>query len=215
MANPDLQPETAKTHEVDFNYSVPGLQLGLALYYGQQDNLMQISDRSLPVNYVETVYLDPARTHPLSLIRSANGGSSHNEGVDVYGRANIGSFSPWFSYSYTHFEMECAGVSSGLQGISRHNGKLGLTWAATSKLFITPSFVIRSTPLNVEGGSLSNELHTPWQADLFALYSVSPSLDVFLDIQNVTDNHYALSGIYGLAVPQETFSGIVGVKARF
>ena len=213
--NPDLKPETSRTHEVDFNYNIRNLQLGMALYYGDQDNLIQISDRNLPVNYVETVYLDPAHTQPIKLIQSANGGTSHNEGLDFYGRANIGPVSPWFSYSYSHFEMECNGMTSGLQGISAHNGRLGLTWAVTSKLFVTPSFVIRSTPENVEGGQLHDELQTPWQADLYVLYSLSRSVDVFATIRNITDHHYALTGLYGTAVPQETLSGVIGMKASF
>ncbi|MEI8122345.1 MAG: TonB-dependent receptor [bacterium] len=213
--NTDLKPETSLTHEVDFNYNVRNLQIGVGLYYGNQDNLIQISDRNLPMNYVETVYLDPAHTRPISLIHSANGGTSHNEGMDFYGRANIGPISPWFSYSYTHFEMDCNGLTSGLQGISSHNGRLGLTWAMTSKLFVTPSFVIRSTPENVDADKLHDELQTPWQADLYVLFNLSRSVDVFADIRNITDNHYALTGLYGTAVPQETLSGVIGMKASF
>jgi len=213
--NPNLNPETSKTHELDFNYTIPNFQLGMALYYGCQDDLIQISDRNLPVNYVETVYLDQAHTQPLSLIRSANGGTSHNDGIDFYGRANIGPVSPWFSYSFTHFEMDYNGVKTGLQGISQHNGRLGLTWAVTSKCFITPSFVVRSTPENVVPGALADELQNPWQVDLYGLYNLTRFVDVFVDIRNLTDNHYALCGLYGTAVPQETFSGVIGLKASF
>jgi len=213
--NPDLKAETSRTHEIDFNYTVPNAQLGLALYYGDEDNLIQLSDRNLPVNYVDTVYLDPAHTQPLYLIRSANGGSSHNEGLDFYGRANIGSVSPWFSYSYTHFEMVFDDMATGLQGISQHNGRLGMTWAITSKLFVTPSLVIRSSPQNVIAGELDNELQTPWQVDLFALYNLTRQLDLFVTVRNITDHHYALNGVYGTAVPQETLNGVIGVKATF
>lgn len=214
-ANPSLDSETAKTHEVDFNYTVSNLQLGLALYYGNQEDLIQISDRNLPVNHVETVYLDPGLSQPLSLIRSANGGSSHNEGFDFYGRANVGPVSPWFSYSYTRFEMDYNGVKTGLQGISEQNGRLGVTWAVTSKFFITPSFMIRSTPENVVAGALHDELETPWQMDLYALYNLTKHWDLFADVRNLTDNHYALNGVYGTAVPQETLNGMIGVKATF
>ncbi|MEI6563023.1 MAG: TonB-dependent receptor [bacterium] len=213
--NSDLKPETSRTHEVDFNYNIRNFQLGLALYYGDQDKLIQISDRNLPLNEVETVYLDPGHTQPISLIRSANGGTSHNEGMDLYGRATIGTVSPWFSYSYTRFEMDCNGVTTGLQGISEHNGRVGLTWAATSKLFVTPSFAIRSTPANTDAGALGDELHTPWEAGLYVLYNLSRSVDLFADIRNITDHHYALAGLYGTAVPQETLSGVIGMKARF
>lgn len=214
-ANPGLEPEKSRTHEVDFNYTKKDYQLGLALYHGDQENLIQISDRNLPLNVIETVYLDPGRSHPINLIRSANGGTSSNEGLDFYGRANFGPVSPWFSYSYTTFEMDADGSKTGLPGISHHNGRVGLTWAATSKLFITPSFVIRSTPENVQPGVLGHELNTPWQANVYALYHLTKSLDLYADLRNVTDHHYALNGLYGTAVPQETFSGVIGVKATF
>jgi len=214
-ANPGLEPEKSQTHEVDFNYAIKDYQLGLALYHGEQENLIQISDRNLPVNVIETVYLAPGLSQPINLIRSANGGSSYNEGLDFYGRANFGSVSPWFSYSYTTFEMDVAGAKTGLPGISHHNGRLGLTWAATSKLFITPSFMIRSTPENVQANTLDHELHTPWQANLYALYHLSKSWDLYVDLRNVTDHHYALNGLYGTAVPQETLSGVMGVRVTY
>jgi len=214
-ANPGLESEKSRTHEVDFNYAKKDFQFGLALYHGDQENLIQISDRNLPLNVIETVYLDSARTQPINLIRSANGGTSANQGVDFYGRANFGSVSPWFSYSYTTFEMETDGKMTGLPGISHHNGRVGLTWAVTSKLFVTPSLVIRSTPENVQAGALGHELETPWQANVYALYHLSKSLDLYADLRNVTDHHYALNGLYGTAVPQETLSGVIGVKANF
>ena len=214
-ANPDLQPEESKTHEVDFEYAKKNFQLGLALYHGEQKNLMQISDRNLPLNVMETVYLDAARTEPMYLIRSVNGGTSHNEGLDLYGHANFGPLSPWFSYSYVDFEMDAGGKTSGLNGISAHNGRLGVTWAATSKWFVTPSLMIKSTPENVEPGALAHELRTPYQADLYVLYNLTKALDLFADLRNITDHHYASTGLYGTAVPQETFSGVLGVRAYF
>jgi outer membrane receptor for ferrienterochelin and colicin len=214
-ANPDLQPEESKTHEVDFNYAKKDFQLGLALYHGNQENLIQISDRNLPLNVIETVYLDPALTQPMYLIQSANGGSSWNQGLDFYGRCNFGPVSPWFSYSYTEFEMEADGGCWGLNGISAHNGRLGVTWAVTPKLFITPSFMIRSTPENVAPGALEDELKMPYQLNLYALYNLTDSVDLFMDLRNVTDHHYAQNGLYGTAVPQETFSGAAGVRATF
>jgi len=214
-ANPDMKPEKSKTHEVDFEFAKKNFQLGLALYHGDQDNLIQISDRNLPLNIIETVYLDPAHTQPMYLIQSANGGTSWNQGLDLYGRANFGAFSPWFSYSYTEFRMNAGGVTSGLNGISAHNGRLGVTWAVTPKLFVTPSFMIRSTPENVQPGQLETELHTPYQANLYVLYNLTKSVDLYLNLLNITDHHYAQNGLYGTAVPEETISGTVGMRASF
>ncbi len=214
-ANPDLQPEESRSHEVDFEYAKKNFQLGLALYHGDQRNLIQISDRNLPLNVIDTVYLDPALTEPMYLIHSVNGGTSYNQGVDFYGRATVGQLSPWFSYSYTDFEMDAGGVKTGLNGISAHNGRLGITWAVTSKLFITPSLMIKSTPENVQPGELGRELNTPYQANLYTLYNLTKSVDIYADLRNVTDHRYASTGLYGTAVPQETFSGVLGVRAYF
>jgi len=213
--NPNLQPETSTTHEVDLNYTRENFQAGVGLYYGEQNNLLLISDRGLPQNIMGTVFLDAACTQPITLIQSANGGTSTSYGTDIYARAKFGAVSPWVSYSYTSFEMINNGVMSGLQGISKHNGRAGVTWAITPKLFATPSLVIRSTPENVSPGTLGGELGTPYEVNFHVLWMASEHIEVFANLRNITDNHYALYGIYGLAVPQETFSGVLGVRVTF
>jgi outer membrane receptor protein involved in Fe transport len=214
IPNTGLQPETSTMHEVDFNYTEKDYQLGMALYYGEQNNLILESDRGLPQNIIQQVVYDK-NGNPIQLIHSANGGNSTSEGVDFYGRAKFGPVSPWFSYSYTTFQMNNAGALSGLEGISKHNGRLGLTWAALPNLFITPSLVIRSTPENVAPGALGAELGTPYEIDLYVLWVLNKHVEVFAKLNNITDNHYALGGIYGVAYPQETFSGVLGVRVSF
>jgi len=213
--NPGLQPERSMTHEIDFNYTKKNFQLGLALYRGEQNNLIQGSDRALDVNKIGTVYLDPAHTQPMSLIQAANGGSSYNEGVDFYGRATFGPVSPWFSYSYITFQAVDGNVSWGLEGISQHNGRFGVTWAVTPKLFVTPSLSIRSTPENIGPGQLATELKTPYEIRLHMLWAMAKHVEVFADLRNITDNHNALNGLYGTAVPQETFSAVCGVRINY
>lgn len=85
------------------------------------------------------------------------------------------------------------------------------------KLSITTSLVLRSTPENVPGGALENELDTPYQVDLYALWQQTPNVAFYLDVRNLTDNHYALAGFgnNGLAIPQETLHGTVGIRATF
>lgn len=213
--NPNLQPETSTTHEVDLNYTRENFQAGVGLYYGEQNNLLLISDRGLPQNIMGTVFLDAACTQPITLIQSANGGTSTSYGADIYARAKFGVVSPWVSYSYTSFEMINNGVMSGLQGISKQNGRAGVTWAITPKLFATPSLVIRSTPENVSPGTLGGELGTPYEVNFHVLWVATEHVEVFANLRNITDNHYALYGIYGMAVPQETFSGVLGVRVTF
>src|SRR5205823_7251668 len=118
------------------------------------------------------------------LISARNGGRSQNAGFDLFGRATFGQFSPWASYSYVNAQISVPGTGFPLNestpGVSKHSGRLGVTWAATPRLFITPSLVIRSTPQNVlpsngvtSSHSLARQLDTPYHIDLSVIYRVT------------------------------------------
>jgi outer membrane receptor for ferrienterochelin and colicin len=214
--NPDLKPEKSETHEINLSYNRKNLSLGASTYYGQQHDIITMSDQSKPQNIVEpTVYLDGDPSQPRTLVHTANSGDSTSWGFDFYGRATLGAVSPWFSYSYTEFEEDIASHTYDLTGASHQNGRLGATWAVTPKLYVTPAFVIRSTPEHVTPGELKHELDTPWQLDLYALYNLCKTVDLFANVRNLTDHHYALSGLIGQAAPQETLNGEVGIRATF
>ena len=217
VSNPALKPETSKTHEIDLNYHKEAFDLGLSLYYGNESNLILVSDVGSGPNIIlNTVYLDLAGTQKRELTESVNSGESRNAGLDFYGKAKLTrSLTTWFSYSYTTYEQTTAGMISGLQGISQNNFRLGLTWAITPKLFVTPSLVARSTPRNVIGGPLAEELEYPWEADLHILYKPTNNLEFYATLRNLTNNHYALTGFVGEAIPQETFNGVMGVRLSF
>ncbi len=216
-SNPNLQPETSKTHELNLNYNKKAYNLGLSLYYGDQSSLILVSDNALSPNIVAgQVFVDAAGTQPRKLVTSVNSGTSQNVGLDFYGKAKLtSSLSTWFSYSYTTYEESTAGLTFGLRGISQHNFRLGATWAITPKLFVTPSLVARSTPRNVHPANLSDELENPWQANLHILYAPMSYLEFYADLRNITDNHYALTGFLSDAIPQETFNGVLGVRLSF
>lgn len=215
-SNPDLNPEKSETHEVNLGFHRKNLSLGASGYFGRQHDLITVSDQALAQNIVEpVVYLNGDPAQPRTLVQTANGGDSESKGFDLYGRATMGPVSTWFSYSFVDFEEENDGLTWDLVGASMHNGRLGATWAVTDKLFLTPAFVIRSTPEYVDGGELEDELETPWQLDLYALYSLQEHVDLFVNLRNVTDHHYALSGLIAQAVPQETFNGEAGIRASF
>lgn len=214
--NPGLQPEKTSMHEVDFTYTKKNLQLGLALYHGEQSNLITTAEHRAPQNIVQdVVFADLAGTQPRSLTHTANGGTSITNGLDFYGRFRWGNVSPWFSYSYVDFRESNAGMITGLNGISRHNGRLGLTWAVTPKLFITPSLVIRSTPDNVIPGNLGSEIQTPYEVNLNVLWQAAEHVEFYANVRNLTDNHYALGGTVGQAIPQEGISGMLGFRIKF
>lgn len=216
--NPDLKPEKAETHEINLSYNRENLCVGASVYQGTQKDIIIVSDRNLPQNVISTdAFLDGDAAQRRTLVQTVNGGSSDRYGADLYGRATVGDFSLWASYSYVDFEETSGGMATGLPGISRHNGRLGTTWAPLEKLFITPSLVIRSTPENVPAGVLEEELKTPWEVNLYALYQLSRNMDFFVDVHNLTDHRYALSGFGagGQAIPQETLHGMIGLKASF
>ena len=217
VSNPGLQPETSKTHEIDLTYNKDALNFGLSLYYGVQSSLILVSDGALAPNILlDPVFVDAQGTQSRKLVNSVNSGKSRNAGVDVYGKAKLTrSLSTWFSYSYTSYEEMTAGVTSGLKGISQHNFRLGATWAITPQLFVTPSLVARSTPRNVDPSFLQSELSNPWEANLHILYTPTDYLQFYADLRNITNNHNALTQFTPVANPQETFSGVFGVRLSF
>lgn len=216
-SNPELQPETSKTHELSFTYVKDKVDLGLSMYYGEQSNLILVSDVGSEPNILQDlVFLDVAGTQARTLTRTVNSGTSYNAGVDFYGRVKLArSLSSWFSYSYTTFEAETAGEYSGLNGISAHNFRLGATWAVTDKFFITPSLVARSTPKNLDAGRLADEMNTPWELNLHLLYKPTDHVEIYASIRNLTNNHNATTAFLPNAQPQETFGGVLGLRISF
>ena len=75
--------------------------------------------------------------------------------------------------------------------------------------------MIRSTPENVRAGQLARELQNPWDVNLYALYRYRDGMDVFLNLRNITNHHYALGGFTGDAITQETFNGVAGVRLMY
>jgi outer membrane receptor protein involved in Fe transport len=217
-SNPNLTPEKATTHEVNLDYRAKTVHLGASGYYGEQQDIVTVSDFGAPENIVaQDVYLngDPAQHRVLA--HSVNGGCGRRYGADLYGQATLGAVSVWCSYSYVDSEQTQQGVTRQVPGLSRHNGRMGVTWAATERLFITPSAVVRSTPESIPAGALADELRDPWEINLNVLYEVNPHVDVFATVRNVTDHHYALAGFgdNGKAIPQETLNGVIGLRGSF
>ena len=217
VPNPELKPETSKTHEVNISYNKEAYNLGLSLYYGDQSDLILVSDGGLPANIVtKNASIDIAGTQKRTIVHSVNGGTSRNSGLDFYGKAKLShSLSTWFSYSYTTFDENANGLSLGLKGLSHHNFRLGATWAVTPKFFVTPSLIARSTPRNLSSGPLDSESHNPWELNLHLLYTPSPRVEFYADLRNITDNHYATTSFVLTGTPQETFSGVLGARISF
>ena len=215
-SNPNLSPETAETHELNLSYVKKNLSLGVSGYYGTQNNLIFTSDQSTNgPNVIADNVATPAGTR--TLVHTVNSGTSTRYGLDLYGRATFGSVSPWVSYSYVNFQQQAEGVTTGLPGISQHNARLGATWAITPRFFVTPSLEIRSTPENIPAGTLGSALQTPYDINVYILYEMTKHVELFANLRNITDNHYALGGfaLGNQAIPQETFNGVFGVRIHW
>jgi outer membrane receptor for ferrienterochelin and colicin len=217
-SNGDLEPEKAETHEVNLTYTRKRVSLGASAYYGEQSDIIVVSDFGSSGNIVaQDVFLDGDPAQRRTLVRTVNGGEGRRYGADLYGRATWGDACLWSSYSYVDSEETVGDMTRDAPGLSRHNARLGVTWAATSKLFVTPSLALRSTPQNTPAGELEDELSVPWDVNLHVLYQLTKQVDVFADLKNVTDHHYALAGFgnSGKAIPQETFHGMLGLRGVF
>lgn len=216
-SNPALEPEESEVHEINLTWHSDWLYLSSSIYYGQQEKLILLGERRLPPNIIaNTVYLDLAGTQTRQLGQTVNSGSSENIGFDLFAKAKIqDKFNVWASYSYVDFEETTAGLVSGMPGISHHNYRAGATWAVTPELFVTPSLSARSTPVNIQSSMLDSALEDPWQANLHVLYTPRDNLEFYFSLLNVTDHNYALGGVLGQAVPQETLSGVAGIRVKF
>ncbi|MCE9615226.1 MAG: TonB-dependent receptor [Lentisphaerae bacterium] len=213
-SNPDLEPEEAQSHEIGLNYVDDHFHCGISGYSTRQENRLLVADSIMPQTIlIDPVYMEDGSTRILG--HTVNSGDSEYRGVDLYSECQFGKWSPWFSYSYVEAAEDGSWNSAALAGLSAHQGRLGTTWAPFERLLLTPSFSIRSRPEAVKAGALDSELDTPWQLDFYAQYRLTAQADLFTMLYNVTDHEYALAGVTGDAVPQETFHGMAGVKVRF
>lgn len=214
-ANPDLQPERADSNELNVTWKRDRIELAAAGFWNQQENLLLIGDLGLPVNIVNpAVYLDVAGTTSRVLTRTANGGQNTTKGLDLYARVTRAAGSVWASYSLVDGSTNLAGLA-GLNGISRHNMRLGTTWTPTPTLWITPSFAVRSTPEGVTSpAALADEVRTPYDLNAYVRYSPVTRFEAFLQLRNISNHKYALRGILA-PTPQETATALAGIRVSF
>jgi len=216
ISNPDLEPERATSNEINLTWAYERTMVGASVYYNQQSNLILVGDLSLPANIIDDeVYTDVAGTNKRDLTHSVNGGKRNATGFDVYTRYSGTLLSPWASFSYVDYESRFGETKSGLPQISRVNARLGVSYQILENLSFTPSIIYRSAPSNVTNSfTLDNELEHPYQINAHLLYTPFEAIDVFLDVQNLTDNRYALRGILG-PVPQEALTVKLGMRYSF
>ena len=171
IANPDLEPEKATSHEINLTYTHKNFSCGTSLYLNKQDNLLIIGDFASTIGQV---WIDEAGTTSRLLTQSINSGQSEAKGVDSYLRYNWKNLSLWGSYSYVDYESKLLGQTTGLSGISTHNTRVGVTYKPQKKLTATLSAAFRSTPENITNKySLDDELKDPYVLNLHVNYNLN------------------------------------------
>ena len=210
VPNKALEPETATSHELNFTFNTAHFDAGISAYFNRQTNLFTGEAGAVVRN---EVWVDPEGTQKRQLVVASNSGDSTAIGGDAYGRYTVGPVSGWASYSYVDFVLTKGGKTSGLDGISRHNIRLGVTHAILPNLFATTSLVLRSTPENFgDAGTLTREVQDPYVINLHVVFAPTRHLDIFADVRNATNRHAALRGLFPAARPMESFRASMGVQ---
>jgi outer membrane receptor protein involved in Fe transport len=221
--NADLEPERAMSNEFNATWQDGHLLASASAYYNRQSNLILTSQSEAQATVLGTVWAGDLANEERLLTRSANGGTSEALGFDLFARFNLQPVSAWASYSFVDFERTLETVmgpiTTGLQQVSAHNVRLGVTWNIIDGLSVTPSFVYRSTPENLNPltynfANVGVSLKHPYELNLSVLYSPVEMLDVFVTGRNLTNHKYALRGVSGPA-PQEPITIMIGLRARY
>jgi outer membrane cobalamin receptor len=215
--NINLQPERARSNEANITWRTEYLLLSGSAYYNQQSDLLITSQSEAPETIIaDMVYVNPDGTGGMRrLASSVNLGSSNGMGFDLFFRFSSAHLSGWGSYSYVDFKRTLGAAVSGLPQISRHNVRVGTT-LAVSRLSITPSLVLRSSPENLTETYRDTgvSLTLPYEINVNALFTPTDALDLFVTVRNASFRRYALRGVSGPAV-QEPRWVLGGFRLRY
>jgi outer membrane cobalamin receptor len=217
IGNQDLEPERSRSNEINASWKTGNMLLSLSGYYSSQSQLLTVAQTEIPETLVAAmVYKNPDGTNPRVLRQSINLGTSTAYGADLSGRFKWGPLSSWASYSYVEFRRTLGALESGLAQLSHHNVRAGLTLSLFSRVSITPSLVLRSTPANLPDSFKlpGTSMKLPHEVNLHVDCAATTFADAFLTIRNLTDHHYAVRGVSGPAL-QEPIWGIAGLRLRY
>jgi outer membrane receptor protein involved in Fe transport len=217
--NPNLKPERATSNEVNVTWKTNHLLLSGSGYFNYQSDLLITAQSEAPetILYQQIFVKNADGTFAPRLARhSINLGSSKAYGADLSARFNLGPVSSWASYSFVDFHRTLGDVTTGLQQISRHNVRAGLTLSLWKRVHLTPSLVLRSTPENLSTtyDLPGVDMKVPYEVNLHALYAATSFADAFVTVRNLTNHKYAVRGVSGPAL-QEPLWGIAGVRLRY
>lgn len=223
IRNEMLEHETLTANELNLHYQTRNLSVDLSGFYNLGDRLLTDADRLYPENIViDTVYADRDTSQARILTQTVNSGDSRAYGLDMWTRFHLPRANFWASYSYVDYKRQTDSYEIGLEKMSHHNVRLGVTYAMARNLFFTPSFWYRSKPADILPDKLTIEVESPYALNMHVLFRPTDKLDLFVDLRNFTNHNYALSTYVsnnyarafdtGTAIPQETYRGTLGFR---
>lgn len=216
VPNPALQPETLKTWELNLSHQRTRSQWQLALYRNTLDNQILGAQSPQPVSdFVPGGVI-------LTTRQNQNVGNTRSQGLDLYGRWQVvGPHELWFSYGYLDGELEQRGRRSRLPYSPRHSLSLGLNWAASDRLLLSPRLVSADRSYALPHSRSDGVDHAPGYAllHLLARYRFDHRLDLEAQIDNLTDRRWYSVGNSTstgfLASPQEPRRINLGLRLHF
>ncbi|OUD12561.1 TonB-dependent receptor plug domain-containing protein [Thioflexithrix psekupsensis] len=197
--NPDLAPEKSRHYELSVSYGLQkNLRLGLAAYYTEVDNLIQVRNSDYPIQFIPG-------GHILRTTIRDNLGTKQQYGFDLllnYQRKFSSGFAAdfWGSYSYLDGESCCTnGIASNLPFVAQHKLKLGTTFSYQDRYFITPKiYWIGDTNTNkLDPNDRTRHLQSEGYVVMdvhFGIVRVAEQLSFNIDIYNVFDRRYTHAG---------------------
>lgn len=181
IANPDLIPETARSHEINLLYTISKAILSASLYRNNNKDLIITGDQTKPLNIIsDTIWLDTTFTTTRKLTHSANSGRSISQGMDLSARMDLGRYRAWISYSLVDFSSTIEGITSGMDKISRNQIRAGITSRFLEKINTTVSLPYRTTPENIgDNPQLARyPSQNPYEIKFFAAYNPSKAFQI-------------------------------------
>jgi iron complex outermembrane receptor protein len=145
-----------------------------------------------------------------------NVGQTQRQGVDVSLRYTTPRWSAWVAYAYTNATFQStftedagsnpAADASGnitihpgnqLPGVPAHQGKLGVSWNVTDAWTVAAVLLAQSGQYLVgDEANLTPKLPAFFTLNLSTVYKVTPHIELFGSMENVTNQHYYTFGTF-------------------
>jgi outer membrane receptor protein involved in Fe transport len=217
--NPFLKPETLEGGEVGLDFNRPGFRSQITAYSTTIANL--VTQRNLvPAEYPTSLGVvcgfDPATFSFLTCTRNINAASAIARGIEVEADWDVGSgVTAGIAYTYadSHYTAnpdDPTAVGERLEGVPMHNvsGHLAYQASAGWRIAADLRWVSKSYGDAHPDDGLIQNAH--FVMDVSGAYPLTPSLQAYVQIQNVTDTRYIANNGGGapiLGTPFEVMSG--------